>query len=398
MLFLRIWQYLIGYVIIKIEGLYLERGMNLIRESGIKLWGLKRTSRSCIVAKVSVQGYKRLAESTLRGCRITLVEKRGLPALWGRLKRRKALLAGAIAAILLVFILTSFIWSIEFEGDFSIAEEELLAQLQEMGVSTGLYSGKINTQELENRLMLKNPSIAWVDVRVRGVELNIEIKMKEPVPEMLSDQPQDIIASKDAVIESIVSLSGTKMVSEGQAVKKGDILISANVEKEGIEPNTVHARGEVKGRVFYSGTAKVSVFEEERIPTGRSYQKQYLKMGNWEIPVAGEKEEYENFDVVTTQQYISDLYFPVILITNTYQEVTVNRLECDLEQTRQEAEQQSYEDAVSKLPEDAIIRKVQTRYDLVDGEAIQAETLLEVIENIGIGQISGKEETVMNNN
>ena len=69
-----IWNSIAGYVIIDIEGAYLERLINSITKSGIEIWDISRR-RGSIRLSVSIGGFYSL-RLILRQypCRIRIVE------------------------------------------------------------------------------------------------------------------------------------------------------------------------------------------------------------------------------------------------------------------------------------------------------------------------------------
>ena len=60
MLFIRLWNYLKGYVIIRIEGLILENFINFTTLEGIELWDIRRIDYTTLEAKIHIRDFKRL--------------------------------------------------------------------------------------------------------------------------------------------------------------------------------------------------------------------------------------------------------------------------------------------------------------------------------------------------
>ncbi len=377
-----IWHYLSGYVIIKLKGHHVKETLNMLLSSGIRMWRVKWVSGVCVSCCMSNTGYKRMMKLDLRGVRIELEALKGLPGRLQDIKRPKLLVFGLAAAFIAIFAMTSFIWRIEFTGDTK-KRDALLAQLEGMGVKPGVFSWDVDTDALETRLKIDDPEIAWIDIRVRGVELNVEYRLKEMPPDVVSDTPGNIVAAKDAVISSITATRGQAVKSRGQAVKAGDILISGYVQKDGIMSHSVNASGEVQGRVFYSSSVESPVFEDERIPPGEEYLQRTLEMGSWVIPLETGGGSFEDYDVRERITYIGDLYFPVKVVSKTFTEVNVVRKELDLDKLIAETEQQAYDGAVSMLPDDAIIDDVKISHEIV-GDVMRVNVLIEAIEDIGI--------------
>ena len=78
-MFLALWNYLKGYVIIKVSGFSTERFINMASYRGIYIWDMK-TYDGYIYIKVSLSGFKLLKECARKtGCKFEIVNRCGLP-------------------------------------------------------------------------------------------------------------------------------------------------------------------------------------------------------------------------------------------------------------------------------------------------------------------------------
>ena len=55
-----LWDYIIGYVNVVIEGYYIERFINICISKKILLWNIKRRKASILYANINVKDFKRL--------------------------------------------------------------------------------------------------------------------------------------------------------------------------------------------------------------------------------------------------------------------------------------------------------------------------------------------------
>lgn len=384
-----IWHYLTGYVIIKVEGLSLEKFINIMRAYGVSLWDVRRQSYTILTARVNAFSLPRLRR--LAGdlpLRLTVVKRRGLSGAFSYLRRRrKGFLLGLIGAVVLFFALTSFLWGVEIEGvEDSNLRQEIAVQLQEMGIYPGVLKAQMDLSQVEKRLLLDNPEIAWTDVRLRGVVLNIAVREADLPPTMQENSRQHIVASKDAVVESVVPLSGQAQALSGQAVKAGDILISGIVTFEGASPIYSTARGEVMGRVFYSASSSRSLFAQERVETGRVATERFLVLGNWRIFLGRTGEEFAQYDTEVLKSEASGLYLPCYVETVEYREVQVRQGALELDEVLEEAQQEAYQEIEGRLPQDAIVEKVGVSYKVSEQGELEASVLVETLEQIGEAQ------------
>src|SRR5690554_3431013 len=118
MFLIRLWHYLKGYVIIIVNGLYAERFINICSRRQILLWDIERLSPSTIQMKISIRGFKNARHAARKShCRVRIKAKKGLPYVLSKYRKRKGFLAGIIAFAVLIYLMTSIIWSIEVTGN-----------------------------------------------------------------------------------------------------------------------------------------------------------------------------------------------------------------------------------------------------------------------------------------
>ena len=87
-LFLSLWNYLKGYVIVEVSGYTLEKFMNLAIRHQNTFWNIKRKDGK-IYLSTTIEGFKRLKPYAKKArCRMRIVEKRGLPFLTFRYRKR----------------------------------------------------------------------------------------------------------------------------------------------------------------------------------------------------------------------------------------------------------------------------------------------------------------------
>jgi len=158
LIFMRIWNYLTGYLVIRVDGLSLEKFINLAVTKGIYLWKINRHSYTSLTACIGINGFKKLHSINRKlHCRIRILEKRGFPFTAYRYRHRKLLIAGMLIFLAILYGFSAFIWSVDVEGNEQVSKETLINELLELGVRPGAFKGRINTLEIENRLIIDIP-------------------------------------------------------------------------------------------------------------------------------------------------------------------------------------------------------------------------------------------------
>ena len=117
-------KYLSGYVRVRVEGYSPERLFNLCNANGILIWGVEIHERTYEMF-VSVKDYRKLRPFARKtGTKIILLEKYGVPFFLHRFRKRKIFFGGMAACIVLVYVMSLFVWNIHIEGNVTQNEEE----------------------------------------------------------------------------------------------------------------------------------------------------------------------------------------------------------------------------------------------------------------------------------
>lgn len=388
MLAIKIWNYFRGYVIIRVEGLTLEKFLNLATNENIYLWDIKRIEYTVIEGKVSIEGFKSLREIVKKvGCRVYIVEKRGFPFLLERLKRRKMLGFGFIIFIGLIFFLTSFIWNIEIIGNEKIKDEEIIIFLEEVNVSKGKIKQGLDVEELKSSILNNFHNLSFVSVEVKGTKLLIQIKEQDlPPKEIDKDTPCNIVAKKKGVIEKIIAKNGKGVVSEGEVVNKGQLLITGTIEDELLEENIlVHSEGEVLAITRYSHIKEESIEKTVKEETGNIHSIKEIKFGQKTIGFSkGDIPFKEYIEEIDEKPFIESLGddFPIKIVTHKYKEIEMEKVKQNIEALKKSSQVLAIEEINKKLPKEAKVISKDVKYTKQENKLI-TEIIIEVIEDIG---------------
>lgn len=97
-------RYILGYVNISIEGYYIERFINVCISKGIFLWNVKIEKSTYATANVGIKDFKKLKQACKKTkCKTKLGERKGLPFIMNRYRKRKVFFV-LLAAVIIRFI------------------------------------------------------------------------------------------------------------------------------------------------------------------------------------------------------------------------------------------------------------------------------------------------------
>ena len=330
-MFLALWYSLHGYVKIRAKGFSAERFMNMAAYRGVYLWDIayEGAAISMKAAGGSLDTLTACAEKT--GCSMEIIGWGGLPAFLRRFRRRQVWSAGLLCFAAGLYLLSSFIWTVEVEGNERLEAETLLSACKEMGLRPGAWKRGIDTEAVTNGLLINFSDISWVSVGIKGTDATIRLaETIEQAAPIDRDSPCDIVAAQDGVIVQITAERGTPKVQPGDVVKKGDVLISSEllIGLEGEEQHREYtaAEGAVIARIWqkvteemplqvqetvYSGVEKENssiVFSEKELdiihPDGAGkwektvLEEKPLALGDFTLPVRLKKEVWKEYEIL----------------------------------------------------------------------------------------------------
>ena len=207
----------------------MERLLSLCQEQGITLFDIRW--EDCLTASFSVSrsDLKRLQRlCRKRGDNLKILRRRGLCWPFFRLLHRPILLWGLTCILLFFLLLPTRILFIQLEGNDRIPANQILEAAEDCGLKFGVSRKKLRSEVIKNTLLEKLPGLSWAGVNTRGCRavLTVAERRQARGPESFQGQNSGIYAVCDGIIESCTARRGTLLCSPGQAVTKGQLLLS----------------------------------------------------------------------------------------------------------------------------------------------------------------------------
>lgn len=312
-----IYRIIFGFLKVQFYGDLKERALTLCAQNGITLWGneLKDGKIECFV---SVREFKYLRTLLRRkGVRVHIIQKYGLPFITNRYKKRVGILIGAVSFFLILQFMSGFIWIIDVNGNEKIKEKAVLDACRTIGITEGIKKNSIYPKLEREKLILQLDGVAWASINIEGCRLTVNItETKEKDKE--TDEYTNLLATADGIIEKIDIVSGTSVVSVGQAVKKGDLLVSGIVETT-TGTRFVKSKGTVLARSQKEITLKKDFKQKNLVPFGKVKTKRVIELFGVRIPLylGGEKGIYIT-QKSTKNLKLFSAHLPIKIHKNTF--------------------------------------------------------------------------------
>lgn len=392
------YSYLMGYLIVIIEGSFPEKVINMALTRGISLWDIKSLDNKKIMLKIQISSFKALRHIVKsNSCKMKIHKRVGLPFKFSWVKRRKGLIYGLILFVVSLYILSSFVWFIEITGLDNIEYTEIKELVQKHGIKEGANIHALDLDDLEIKIAENHPGIAWVGLEQKGTKISIKIAEKSLIPKTEDDQKGHLIAMKKGTIEEMLVLQGTPLVEEGDSVNKGQMLVSGYVYPEIVveddgtqsfsgDPELVKAKGVVRASVEYNKRASFPFEKEVTIKTGNKIEQIVLKYKDNSLVIKGPKEmHYKHY----TKKTRSTNIIPwrkndnsIEILSHVYYEQIKENKKYGPEEAFNEAVKKAEEDLKKQLPEgiETIDREINLHAE--KDNAIEVEVIWKCIHNI----------------
>lgn len=381
-------NYIRSYLIISAEGCYLERFINICARRGILLRDIKRTGSERITAKISVRAFLQIRSVAFKTrTRVHITARRGVIFWLKRYKRRRYALIALIFAAALFWYATNHVMGIDIIGCEQINSEEIMEGLSEYGVSFGTPLKRIDSDELQNRIMIKFDGIAWAGINVRGSRIYVEIKERLAKAEMLDrDTPCNLVALRSGEIVEIDAREGQSMVNVGDGVEAGDLLVSGVMDSTSRGARLVHSFGEVYAKTWYEKSTEAAIEYDMRENTGKVKNRYTVKILGLKIPLyLGGDAPFDYYDEeIEEREYRSPLdALPSVFVQkDSYSEQTSTKMTRSEEEAVQYGKERLCELLDAEIPDGAEILGISEERTYLANGNILVTVKYECIENI----------------
>ncbi len=405
MSFQRIWSWLLGFLVIRVEGESLEKFVNMAASRGIVIWDIIKMKNNNIIIKVRISSLRPLRHIRQRvGCRISILSKEGLPFWLWQLRRRKLLTAGGLLFVITLYVMASFVWFIEINGTARIPEAEIRKVLANEGLEPWVWKRNLDLNELGKSLTNQISGLAWAGLEMRGTRIIVRVVEKVLPNPKASQSPADVVAKREGLVTEVLVLEGEAKVKAGEVVQPGQVLIAGEVhpperpggvtaiEEEGtaipVPVRQVSARGIVKARTWHQSYGQAQLVEKGLRFSGASVERISIKWGSREIIIKGPKViPYAYLDRTESRKKLPswrNIVIPVEVINTVFRELVPYSIEHDLEEATQLALQKARAELQPKLaPEYKLLKERVEEVPTGQEYVIKLRLTLETLEDIG---------------
>lgn len=385
-----IFNYIIGYIRISIEGYYIERFINICGNEKITIWNLKRNKNVKLELNIGIKDLKKVAKIAKQTkCKMKIIKKKGLPFLFNRYRKRKLFFVFLLVIIIGLGISSNFVWNIQIVEEDKESIENLYQDVVESGLEIGKMKSKINTKDIINKVRLKRNDIAWMGIELKGTNAIVKVVKATAKPEIVDDNEYcNIVSDKQGIITKINAQNGTIAVKVGDTVNVGTTLINGWMEGKYTGLRYVHAKGEIQAKVWHTKNKKILYNATEKTETGNIENKYQIKINNFEINLSKRLSKFKIYDTIVLEnkfKIFSDFYLPISLVKITNKEIKEEQKNYNAEQAKDLGIEQLQEELDNEIEDKSkVVNKIINTYEKEDG--IEVYVTYEVLEDIGTNE------------
>lgn len=366
MLILRAIRKVPSCVDFRAEGVFCEKLLTEAMKNGLGI-SFPRKSGYTMRGTVQAAEYRSLCKIARRlGLKMRIEKKHGIYFTLKRHRDKIGFAAGAIFAAAVVLFLNLFVWEINISGNKAVSSEEIMATLANSGLKTGTLRTAHDARKIEWNIMNDNKEIAWATVNIQGCCVNVVVSETRREAEMKcdDDKPVNIIAAKYGVIRKMDVFDGQGVVKVGDAVMKGDLLVSATFEDRHGKLTLKHSRARVMAETDYEITVEFPLEQVIETTGGVKKSVKGIEIMGLRIPLGSSR----GCEELPAEKEEKELYFlwirlPIKEISTKYYAVKRNTITYTAEQAKggafqlleqKEAEEMSNMEIISRKTEEKI--------------------------------------------
>lgn len=198
---------------------------------------------TCKIAEKDYASIKILSEKM--GASLRVMYKHGLLLRIKAMGKRPVLLLVLSILFFLSLWLPERVLFVYVEGNDLVPSQKILEIADACGIRFGASRRKVRSEAMKNALLDGLPELQWAGINTKGCSAIISVREREEKNVAAQDAGIcSLVAVRDGIIQSGTASAGTLLCVPGQAVKAGDVLVSAYTDC-GLSVRVQKAKGEV---------------------------------------------------------------------------------------------------------------------------------------------------------
>ena len=316
-----------------------------------------------------------------------IIGKKGIFWPLRALLHRPVLLAGVLLILSLTVFIPTRIFFFKVEGNTQIPTRQILDFASQCGINFGAERKVVRSEKVKNALLRAIPELEWVGINTSGCVVTISVRERQSVNTATeSTGVSSIVAVRDGVVQEITVTSGSPTCKVGQAVKRGQVLISGYTDC-GLTIRAERAKGEIYAETNRTLQLVLPQNHEQRDTIAVQTQKYSVIIGKKRINFY---QDSGNLDTRCVKMYVEKyvtlpggFQLPVAIVTEiciSYELITPINSEQEIETLQSMAERY--------LQSSMVAGRILSKEESIS----QDEQMISLLGNYGCLEMIGKEQ------
>lgn len=358
---------MINEIYIKIEGLNLYRIAQKLIDGGVMLSNLK-LKKSYILFSIDEKYRPKLDSICKRERKKYYIVKNT------KIKRFFAKIPYSLGGFIPFLILFAFFYAtyntifavnLSFKADKDYDISKIRQVLLDNNIVVGARKSNLTVKEIEKIILKNADDISGCEVFFEGQNLNIVV-----FPSIVNNEnlQSDLLSKYNAIVTSVEVFAGDAAVKVGSLVQEGDVLIKYNSG----------AKGEIKGKVYFSTSRIYNEKQDKFVETGRVFESSSLNFANLITFDDGAECGFENYNLEKTSEVvIKNLLIPIVKENYIYREVEIKEEFVPFSSVEENIKNELKQEVLEKLPADTQAEDIT--YSVVrEGSFVRVDCFAEV--------------------
>lgn len=305
--------------------------LSALNRAEIELFNVEQIDEITVRIQFLAKELERLTQIADRcGALVKIVRKLGIYYYLKRILFRPFLVLSVILPVFLTFFLSERIFFFCVEGNQSVPSSLILEKAELAGLKFGTVRSEIRSEKIKNMLLEELPALQWVGVNTTGTVGTISVREKSSVDDRNAEAAvSSIVASRDGILLSCNVLKGRRVCHVGQAVEKGQLLVSGYLEQGNITQGC-NADAEISALTDRSIVLLTPLMRIERVRQLNQHICYGLRIGKKQIKFCNHSGIYDSTCVKMYEEEYWTLpggfQMPIALICESVQQFeTVNK-------------------------------------------------------------------------
>ncbi len=215
----------------EISGLNQDRLISELKKRDFTLYNVKKLNNRLMYISVNLRESEKFFAITENLCynikKVRLFGK-GLPVY--KLVKNLGLIFGAVFFLLATLLSNDYILDFSFSGSGSVYKRQVVEYLEGRGVEKFSRFSSFKIERLEDEILANNPNLTFVSLEKKGNTLAVYMTLKTHNSNAVSGKSLELRASESGIVERVKVYRGTALVSVGDRVSQGDLLVEGYVD------------------------------------------------------------------------------------------------------------------------------------------------------------------------